>query len=445
MKQHLLVLPFVLVSVSVSVSAACGSSSGGTPVADVPVPIPDSVAVPDSRTVPDSAAVPDVPMAVPDARVDASLPPPPDAHTTGLVLDETFGQRGFFFGNHGCEAMVLTPDDHLLVLATDIDGAKTLVAYTNDGTYDVSFGNQGVTDAGSSTGRAALFRLASGKLLVADPGSNMVQLRRFLANGLLDPTFGASGLVTLSGQSSVFGAAERTGGGIDLVSPGPIIGEPVIFTRLTASGALDVSFGQSGVATPSAASIHPRYFATAVSLGDGRFVITGATQDQFADGGTGAVHTGHLLLTTDGVITTRLDFDQTQWNALALGGARVYALRSLYHLGDGEVDTYTTDLLADRSFAVPSAFDGMAYLTGNLAQMAVGSDGAVLTVISDPVAPAINAIHFAPDGTVTSSGDVDTVLNESGVTLCGAALDSSGRSLVAGSVQGSTFIARFLP
>jgi uncharacterized delta-60 repeat protein len=191
-------------------------------------------------------------------------------------LDPTFGTGGRVTtdvagGSDVALAVVIQPDGRIVVAGISV-GASTredivLARYSTDGTLDASFGVGGlvVTDvAGSEDDGFALVQQRDGKLVVAgttfdqagDSQFNFA-LARYDADGALDPTFGAGGLVTtdFAGFSDeAFALALQPDG--KLVAAGdatnsavPVNGLDFALARYTPDGNLDPSFGTGGRVT----------------------------------------------------------------------------------------------------------------------------------------------------------------------------------------------------
>lgn len=166
------------------------------------------------------------------------------------------------------ESIVRLPDGRLLVggeagqRGHPYHRDMMLARFGADGAPDATFGTDGVvvTDVGSRRSIVKEVMLQpDGRIVVAGtlddryPGSDVV-LARYEANGALDTTFGAGGIVTLDlGGTDRVAAAARAADGSILVAgstqqtglPG---GADAMVLRFDDTGALDGSFGTGGVA-----------------------------------------------------------------------------------------------------------------------------------------------------------------------------------------------------
>lgn len=172
--------------------------------------------------------------------------------TSSGALDPTFAApRGFDRVVHGvaseANAIALDNQGRLVVAGTLTTGGDTdlnVIRYRSDGTHDTAFGSVGeVIVAGAASERSVALRAFGRKLVLAssavDAGVSSLRVRRFLADGTPDSSFGTMGI------AEVVGAAPRdmvvlTDGRIVLLT------EDSQLVRLTRSGALDRKFGPDG-------------------------------------------------------------------------------------------------------------------------------------------------------------------------------------------------------
>ena len=164
-----------------------------------------------------------------------------------------------------------------------------LVRYMPDGTIDTSFGSGGVTTVHVGTAQSsghAIAILPDGKIVLAGYtyiGNYDFALLRFDADGWLDPSFGAGGVVTTDyngRQNQAYDLVAQpdgklvVGGYVTTGSP-PNTLPTFALARYLANGALDTSFGSAGFAlTPTAAIVGQ---ANALVLQpDGKLVLSGS-------------------------------------------------------------------------------------------------------------------------------------------------------------------------
>jgi uncharacterized delta-60 repeat protein len=224
--------------------------------------------------------------------------------------DPGFGDAGEvrFESNWWVGDMAVAPDGRILIAFTV--GPPRLIRLHPDGSRDASFGDGGVLDV--DFGRGASFEglaLYPGERIVAvgSPVSferaEPVAVRRLLANGSPDPSFGASGQVDVDVRPVIYAApAVQPDGGIILAMLGGG-GDPLI-ARISADGRLDPAFGRGGVAPLELgrrgwlADVHAPYGYSwrALVLGDGRIrvpVIFGTREHGSRIGLVGLTADGH--------------------------------------------------------------------------------------------------------------------------------------------------------
>jgi uncharacterized delta-60 repeat protein len=157
------------------------------------------------------------------------------------------------------------------------------------GSLDGSFGNGGFATValGSWVGAAAVVVQPDGKIVTAGEGDlgsgNVIVSTRMTASGALDPTYGNGGIVTVdinggAGVDSGAGLALQTDGKI-VIAGGGRYGTygPITFAavRLTSSGALDPTFGTNGVTTVPIGTASIAIANAVVIQSDGKIALAG--------------------------------------------------------------------------------------------------------------------------------------------------------------------------
>ena len=189
------------------------------------------------------------------------------------TLDQSFGVAGkvttHFPGifNTGSTAFgaALQADGKVVVAGSYVNestpNAFALARYNSDGSLDASFGSAGVVTTRIGGGSAFAFGVIlqrDGRIVLAgyaDGQDHDFALACYNANGTLDSTFGAGGIVTtdFTGTSSddiAYGLAVQRDGA--LLAAGRVGEYPVFdfaLARYTSSGQLDQSFGIGGKVT----------------------------------------------------------------------------------------------------------------------------------------------------------------------------------------------------
>lgn len=137
-----------------------------------------------------------------------------------------------------------------------------------DGTLDTSFGTGGITATDASgtllaDGIGSVIVTPTDQIIVAGSSGTKAAVARYSANGILDGTFGTGGVVTLNSLTGpvinvsqgltdpTVGLARLSSGDL-IVAAGNAAGPGFGLTRLSGvNGAIDTSFGTSGLATAS--------------------------------------------------------------------------------------------------------------------------------------------------------------------------------------------------
>ena len=214
--------------------------------------------------------------------------------TSTGALDTAFGSAGIVMTDFGgtqdsVNAMLLQSDGKIVAAGstgTGLTNQFALARYNSNGSLDSSFGTAGkVTTAfGSSSDIAyAAILQGDGKIVVAGSafvsGSDDFALARYLANGMLDTSFGSSGKVTttIGGTSDSAHAVALDGTG-RIVAAGPTSSgssnDDFAVVRYLSNGTLDSSFGTGGKVV-TAISVHHDDPECITLLSDGKILVGG--------------------------------------------------------------------------------------------------------------------------------------------------------------------------
>ncbi|HQA76519.1 MAG TPA: T9SS type A sorting domain-containing protein [Salinivirgaceae bacterium] len=173
-------------------------------------------------------------------------------------LDPTFGDNGVLtLTNLGTPSMAndvaIQPDGKIIIVgeAKPSSFSFTVIRLNNDGSFDSSFGTNGVVQsshASGARGRGVALQ-SDGKIVVCGSswagGSNYSALVvRYNANGTIDNTFGVNGFAHLTGLYNSKRVAIQGDGKI--VIGGFSSNDNYGLARLNSDGTLDVSFGSNG-------------------------------------------------------------------------------------------------------------------------------------------------------------------------------------------------------
>lgn len=179
------------------------------------------------------------------------------------TLDSTFGNNGTVihnlpYGSSGASAVVVQPDNKLVVIGTShyrykkySNNTPTFVRYFENGAVDASFGVNGVVYVpyGSMGWGRRLALQSNGRIAgVAEYYTVGMRAIRLNPNGTLDTSFNGSGMSVNPNLGSVFGigiAIQTIGADERIVLAADANKNPTL-VRFTTSGTLDTSFGGTG-------------------------------------------------------------------------------------------------------------------------------------------------------------------------------------------------------
>ncbi len=327
-------------------------------------------------------------------------------------LDTTFGVRGqvltdFGHGDDEALALALQANGKIVAAGSATDGSHrdiALARYNKDGSLDPTFGIAGkVTFAFASTSTEVATALAlqttndptaDDNIVVAGQAGTAHQdmaVARFNANGTPDSSFGSGG-----GTLIDFGVGDAVAAALGLQADGKIVvaGKAVqqhssgtnrdfALARLTASGALDNSFGTAGKVTTDFGFGDDAASSLAIQ-GTGDIVLAGQMTDgkfnfialaRYTPAGVldASFGTGGTTLGPQGTITTSVGASDDAANALVIqpNGRLVVAGRTLI-----DVSGIPTQNLALARYTADGAVDQTFGINGQVTT-AVGSGAAV--------------------------------------------------------------------
>src|SRR5687767_14715861 len=222
-------------------------------------------------------------------------------------LDLSFAGDGtatqnFFIRNDFGFSVAVQSDQKLVVAGWVTTGTTTgndvaVMRYNADGTLETSFGGgDGIvtTHLGSTSDAAFSVAVqADGKIVVGGQARGATTLNdfavvRYLADGSLDTSFGAGGIV----KTDLNGGASDTAAAMTLMADGKIVlvGSTIsnlensfAAVRYTSSGQLDTSFGTNGVVIARYAN-GPSQAKSVAAMADGSVVLGGTPSDLAAAG-----------------------------------------------------------------------------------------------------------------------------------------------------------------
>lgn len=213
-------------------------------------------------------------------------------------LDNTFSGTGAVSTAFGAStfdeaySMAIQPDGKIVV-AGNSNWKFALARYNTNGSLDNTFGTGGlvVTPIGTSTDELKNITLqADGKIVAVGFGIvgsfRDAIVVRYNSNGLLDNTFGTSGIVVTS-----VGTKNDMAYGVDIQSDGKIViageSEPtspsqnIFVARYDSTGVLDPTFGTGGIAIEAPSGSYD-FVATCLLDASEKIVVAGTFGNYFA-------------------------------------------------------------------------------------------------------------------------------------------------------------------
>ena len=361
------------------------------------------------------------------------------------TLDTSFGTSGFTTtsasgNNDSVRSIVLDSQGRIIV--GGYSGSKFVLArYTSGGVLDTSFGTSGIntTTPGASDVINSIALDSQGRIIAGGNSDNHFVLARYTSGGVLDTSFGTAGITkTALGTGEDFRS-------IALDSQGRIIAggysdNHFALARYTSGGVLDTSFGTSGftTTTPGTGDIilsialdgQGRIIAGGQSAigGSNKFALARYTSGGVLDTSFG---TSGFATTTpgtdDGIYSIALD---GQGRIIAGGGAQV---SSAYKFA---IARYTTNGVLDTSFGTlgfntvtKGSADGVSSITLDGQGRIIAGGGAQVS--------GKNTLALAR---YTSSGFLDTSFGTSGFTTISPG-DGDGIIAITGDSQGRIIAA----
>lgn len=387
-------------------------------------------------------------------------------HMFNGEFDPGFGVNGFALAAHveTVSQVVELPDGKLLAAGVRNLREGVVYRFLADGRLDSAFGQSGILRLGFwlPTDQRLIAPLPDGGFVVVGYGAggtgnpSYVSLARYLANGAIDRAFGDNGYVYELGALANIGF-----GSVEVLPDGKIVAignrKPVppdyvrgaVAARFLANGALDMSFGNGGIAfAPPGIEM-----VSAVLQDDGRYIIAGNTSSgDFAlmrFGSDGALDTGFGGASAPIVVTDIGGFDRLDaisrhpdGRLLAIGQTRA-------------------------TFYPPSNFAAAMYSADGILDTTFGQNGRLMVDLGDDEQALSAAVQ--PDGSLliagvqwksnftwalvrcTPQGQLDTSFGVQGVVglappVSGFAeyvtVSATGRAIVTGQRRGAGVIAK---
>ncbi len=323
-------------------------------------------------------------------------------------LDGAFGLNGRVAvelgGKNSAHAVLVQADGKIVVAGTSSKGTAlnfSLLRFNADGSLDSTFNGEGVVTTSIGAGDdeiLAIGQLSDGRIVAGGYSHNGTDrdftLACFLADGLLDQTFGVDGVVIMPVGSGNEEITALTVSKADMITVAGVAegttGRILVTARYFPDGALDPGYGEQGV---SLIAVGKDAAAEGlVERSDGTLVVSGS----YADGAAASLML--VGLTADGLLDAGFGVQGIAVPAAPYAASEGYRLavdanRRLYLAGSvglaGKRDTalfrFTASGQADDSF---------------------GTDGAIVTAVS-PEDDVLYDVVVAKRGVVASGYTTD--------------------------------------
>ena len=352
-------------------------------------------------------------------------------------------------------------NDGKIIVAGSSGNSFALARYNNNGSLDTSFDGDGKTTLNFGTnedyGQSVVIQ-NDGKIIIAGIttiiGLNTdFALARFNSDGTLDNTFGIGGKVITSvgGEDQVYQAAIQSDGKIVVVGTSSLASDyGYSLARFNTDGSLDTSFdGDGKTILDLAFDINRDSFTLAIQT-DGKIVIGGVSDGDFA----------LLRLNSNGSLDTTFDGDGKATTDIVTGNTDV--IRSISIQSDGKIvatgTTYDTNSVADLVIVRYTTNGSLDSSFGNLGKVIVnfgGSEEGTSIVLQNDgkivVAGIIDfdflLLRYNSNGTIDTTFDTDgkVTTNFGGEDAAiSIKLQTNGKIVVAGFSNDDFAVARYI-
>ena len=312
---------------------------------------------------------------------------------TNGTLDTSFGSGGvvtirFRDVQNVTTGLAVQSDGKIVVAGTGLPQGGELDRLNSNGSFDSTFGSNGVVGLGNTPGFLAL--QTDGKILLTDavPGSAVREIQRFQTNGQPDTSFGTGGSAALVGPGPITLQAD----GKILVPTDSFTGGAMV-ARYTSSGSLDTGFGIAGQAGAVSG------LAAVAVQADGHIVSAGTGTSQVSLNGNSFVF-GLERFSANGTIDTKFG---------TRGGVFTNFPNSAGSVANAHVIQPNGDIVAAGSAGIPgtqvaSTFALARYLITGKLDTSFGNGGLVTTNFGNNATASITAIALQSDGKIVAVG-----------------------------------------
>lgn len=377
-------------------------------------------------------------------------------YNTDGSLDTTFSSDGIatsIVGTGGYGNAVVEDGSGNLYVSGRCSAKKfCLMRYSSAGVMDMTFGSLAdgceKTVIGDYAHAYSIALDGSGKVISAgmtiDNGTKKMAVTRHSSAGVIDTTFGASGIVKLliDKKSVCRAMLLQSDGKIVLVGDAASgRSEHIALARLNSDGSVDTTFGTNGV-VQTVVGLNSHAYGMTIQL-DGKIIVTGVSNGHVvvvryaSDGSLDATFgTSGMVTTTLGKQSVGSDVAvQTDGKVVITGSAKLtsgtsknFRMFAIRYSPTGVIDT-TLDVDGIATFAIGSDSQSRA--------MAILSDGKIMMAGSSDEDVALIRMN--------SNGLIDGTFGDGGVVIDPGGSDSIGATYIwdekASGTAGGTFTA----
>jgi len=294
--------------------------------------------------------------------------------------------------------------------------------YDTDGILDSTFGTSGITTTtigGYASGHAVALQ-SNEKIVVAGvtitSGKPSIALTRYATNGTLDATFGTGGIVTTSISYRAFGASVAIQSDGKIIVVGNVDDREFVVVRYNTNGTLDGTFGTGGIVQTS---LSGHTYATSVGIQtDDKIVVAGKSENTFTVVRYDSTGATDNTFGTSGVAQTAFNgyavptslIIQTD-GKIVVGGTNDGTLKIVRYNANGTLDT---------GFGTSGIVSTLAGQETDALSLALQSDGKIMcatTIISGVALFRLETNGsldetFGEDGLVTYPANVQIIREE---------------------------------
>ncbi len=329
-------------------------------------------------------------------------------------VDSEFGVNGIFRYELDFEALaysgVINSDGKIILVGSTtnyIDYRMLLIQLNSDGTLDSSFGEDGVVTA--SIGLADEFQSDQASAIALDSNENILicgfsldenssarpVVLRFSQDGVLDTTFGESGVATIpiSNAENTFDCVAVQPDG-KIIAAGhyanDILWYVALVVRFNVDGTLDTTFGNEGIVKYSYSDVDDEVYDMVIAP-DGKIILAGFSGSQDYN-----YNTLLMRLTSDGVLDSTFGVD----GIVAEDNGSFDIAEDVTLLEDGRI------LIAGTSGEAPPGMSNMAawiYQSDGSPDMSFGDNGFSTHMISG-TSVIMHGMDVQVDGKIVIAG-----------------------------------------